>query len=381
MDFSLSEEQRDVKELASQILTDLATPERLRAVEASGDRFDTHLWSELASAGLLGVAVEEAYGGSNLGFDTLCLLIEEAGRTVAPVPLVPVLVSTLLPLQAFASEALKQSLLPAVVAGECLVTAALLEPNNDRVCLPSSIAVKSGDGWLLSGQKTMVPVAQHADKVLLAARSDDAGLIVALIDVGADGVRLTEQHATTGEPQFALELERVAVDGDAVIAVGERAQRMLEWIEQHTQAALCAMTLGVTEAMMRMTASYTSEREQFGVPIATFQAVSHRAADAYIDVMVLRLVTEQALALLTEQTEAAEAVSIAKIWAGDVAHRVSQSSQHLHGGIGVDCDYPLFRYCLWAKQLELTLGSSSAHLASLGDSVAAWATAQSVARL
>jgi alkylation response protein AidB-like acyl-CoA dehydrogenase len=85
--------------------------------------------------------------------------------------------------------------------------------------------------------------------------------------------------------------------------------------------------------------------------------------------------------LLTEQAEAGEAVSIAKIWAADVAHRVSQSSQHLHGGIGVDCDYPLFRYCLWAKQLELTLGSSSAHLASLGDSVAAWATAQSVARL
>ena len=104
--------------------------------------------------------------------------------------------------------------------------------------------------------------------------------------------------------------------------------------------------------------------------VATFQAVSHRAADAYIDVENLRLACQQAASLLSTQADATEAVLIAKIWASDVAHRVSQSSQHLHGGIGVDRDYPLFRYCLWAKQLELTLGGAKTYLTTLGDAIA-----------
>jgi alkylation response protein AidB-like acyl-CoA dehydrogenase len=122
--------------------------------------------------------------------------------------------------------------------------------------------------------------------------------------------------------------------------------------------------------MLSMTAAYTSQREQFGRPIATFQAVSHRAADAYIDVQNLRLATQQAASLLSAQLDATEAVTIAKIWACDVAHRVSQSAQHLHGGIGVDRDYPLFRFCLWAKQLELTLGGGNSYLTALGDAIA-----------
>jgi alkylation response protein AidB-like acyl-CoA dehydrogenase len=122
--------------------------------------------------------------------------------------------------------------------------------------------------------------------------------------------------------------------------------------------------------MLKMTATYTSQREQFGRPIATFQAVSHRAADAYIDVQNLRLACQQAASLLSAQSNSTEAVLIAKIWASDVAHRVSQSSQHLHGGIGVDRDYPLFRFCLWAKQLELTLGGGSRYLKTLGDVIA-----------
>ena len=370
MDFSLTEEQRDVKELAGRILADLATAERQRAVDEAGERFDKHLWNQLAEAGLLGVATSEAYGGSDLGFDTLCLVLEEAGKNVAPVPLIPVLVSALLPIQAFASDSLKQAIIPAVVSGDALVTAALLEPGNDAIQLPSTSAVREGRGWLFTGQKTMVPVARHADRILLAARSEKEGLVVALVDRDSAGLSLVEQAATTAEPQFLLDLARVDVPEGAVLATGGKAEEILRWIEEHTQAALCAMSLGVVDSMMRMTARYTSEREQFGVPVATFQAVAHRAADSFIDVMVLRLVTEQAVALLTSGDEASEAVGIAKIWAGDVAHRVSQASQHLHGGIGVDRDYPLFRYCLWAKQLELSLGCSSAHLAALGDRIA-----------
>ncbi len=117
---------------------------------------------------------------------------------------------------------------------------------------------------------------------------------------------------------------------------------------------------------LRMTASYTSTREQFGRKIATFQAVGQRAANAYIDVECLRLVVQHAVWLLGEERPASEEVAVAKIWAGDTGHRVSFAAQHLHGGMGVDVDYPLHRYCLWAKQLELTLGSSADELERLG---------------
>ena len=114
----------------------------------------------------------------------------------------------------------------------------------------------------------------------------------------------------------------------------------------------------------------SEEREQFGVPVATFQAVGHRAADCYIDVECLRLVTQQAVSRLSLGLEAEEAVTIAKIWVGDVCHRVSQAAQHLHGGMGVDRDYGLFRYCLMARQIEMSLGTSAQLTEQLGQDVA-----------
>ena len=121
---------------------------------------------------------------------------------------------------------------------------------------------------------------------------------------------------------------------------------------------------------MRLSASYTSERQQFGVPVATFQAVGHRMADCYIDIECLRLTTYQAASLLHSEAEAATELAIAKIWAGDCGHRVSYAAQHVHGGTGIDRDYSLWRYCLWLRHNEMTLGGSSVHLATLGREIA-----------
>jgi len=375
MDFSLREEQRDVQGLASQILGDQVTSERLKALDATGYRFDEPLWQQLAEAGLLGVAIEEACGGSGMGFETLCLLLTEVGKAVAPVPMLPVLVSAALPLQRFAGDAIRQAVLPGLASGRSIVTAALVEPGNDDMLNPFAEARSDGDAWLLNGDKHMVALADRAQYVLLAARSP-AGPVVVLVDPRGQGVSLSPQQSTAGEPQYAMVLRDVRVPAEHVVASGERARAMLAFTRQVTLAGMAAQTLGVCEKMLAMTATYTSERHQFGVPIATFQAVSHRAADAYIDVANLRLVTEQAASLLEQGEDAGEAVTIAKIWAGDVACRVSQSAQHLHGGIGVDRDYALFRYCLWAKELELRLGGSASYLAELGDDIARWAKAR-----
>lgn len=369
MDFSLSEEQQDVQALAAQILTQEVTVDRLKALESGEERFDEALWQQLGESGLLGTAIAEKHGGMGFDFETLCLLIEEVGKTVAPLPVIPVLAGAAQTLQQFASDTLCERWLSGVASGKTLLSVALTEPGRDDPTQPVTRLEPAGAGWALHGHKSMVVCADRASAILLTARLEGE-LVLLAIDPSARGVALTPQHVTTGEPQFSLHFDAAPVTQDDIIATGASARCAIQSMVQHTLVANSVMTLGVTETMLKMTAAYTSQREQFGRPIATFQAVSHRAADAYIDVENLRLACQQAASLLSAQADATEAVLIAKIWASDVAHRVSQSAQHLHGGIGVDRDYPLFRYCLWAKQLELTLGGGKAYLTALGDAIA-----------
>ncbi|MEH6593790.1 MAG: acyl-CoA dehydrogenase family protein [Halioglobus sp.] len=367
MDFSYNEAQQEVSALARKILGDQTQPEHLAKIDKQLDRFDPKLWADLAQAGLLGIAVNENHGGMGLGFETLCLLIEEVGRTVAPVPLVPVLVSAAATLQKFASEEINGRYLPELVSGQTLLSAALIEPANENPGNPATRATKTEHGWALTGIKHCVPFAHSAKRVLLTAQSED-GLVALLLDPKADGVTLNRQQVTAGEPQFEVVLD--AAKTTEVVALGDQASQLAQWMFEATAAAYSAMATGLCDKMMRMTASYTTERHQFGVPVATFQAVGHRAADCFIDIECLRLTSQQAISMIDQELDATEAVLVAKIWTGDVCHRVSQASQHLHGGMGVDRDYPLFRYCLWARQIELTSGSSAELLDTLGSNIA-----------
>lgn len=372
MDFGFSEEQQDVTNLARSMLSDLVTAEKLKAYdEYAAERFDRELWQQLAEGGLLGVAVEESYGGMGFGFIELCLFIEELGRTIAPVPAITHLVSAAMPIQKFGSEQQKSNYLPGVVSGEKLLTAALNENLNDNPANPlATTAVVEGDGYRVSGQKSHVAFAAQADRVLVSARVD-GGVVVLLVDPKADGVSLTPLTVSSYEQQYVMEMDGVVVGAADVLAGADRGVEVMTWLSQRTMAAVCAHQLGIADHCTRLTATYTSERKQFGVPVATFQAVGHRAANCFIDVECLRLNTYQSVSRLAGELEATNEVEIAKIWAGDVGHRVSYASQHLHGGMGIDRDYELWRYCLWARQNELVLGSSAQLLSSLGKRIAA----------
>ncbi|HEY7774909.1 MAG TPA: acyl-CoA dehydrogenase family protein, partial [Kineobactrum sp.] len=177
-------------------------------------------------------------------------------------------------------------------------------------------------------------------------------------------------QVTHFEPHYQVQLQDVRVPA-ADIVCREGGETVIEWIRDRCIAALCAQQLGAADHAMRMAAGYTSERQQFGVPVATFQAVGHRMADCYIDVECLRLCAYQAISMLTAGGDARTEVQIAKIWAGDVGHRVSYACQHVHGGTGIDREYPLWRYCLWLRYNEMTLGGSNAHSAELGSRLAA----------
>jgi alkylation response protein AidB-like acyl-CoA dehydrogenase len=371
MDFQPSEMEREIRDLARKILEESATQDRLREVERGDVNFDAALWAALAKANLLGVALPEDQGGMGQGFGELAVLIEECGRAVAPLPSIPTLVGGALPIARFGSDAQRARILPEVARGATLLACALEDADGADPLAPSTRATRDGQGWRLTGEKLGVAYGAQAARVLVSASAErGAGLF--LLDPAASGVAREDLISTAFEPEVALSLEGAVVAADDVlVAPGPEGDAALRWIVQRVQTALCAMQLGVCERALRMTAEYTSTREQFARKIATFQAVGQRAANAYIDVECLRGVVQQATWLLSEERPADEEVSVAKVWAGDVGHRVSFAAQHLHGGMGVDVDYPLHRYCLWAKQLELTLGSSAVHLERLGAALAA----------
>ncbi len=370
MNFTISEEQQSAQQLAQQILSDFTEVDKLKAMEQQQQSFDADLWQALAKAGLLGLDIAEEQGGTGLGFSSLTTLCEEVGRTVAPVPVIPVLVSAAGTLRRFASDSQKDQWLPGVASGTTVIGAALEEYNNDDPTAPSCSAQKMEGGYAISGTKICVSAATSANRILLSAHTGDE-LIVALIDPRAAGITLNPQLVSTGETRHELVMAKVQVPTEDIVATGSEALAAMDWAHLATRTALAAMAVGLCDKMMRITGQYTSEREQFGRPIATFQAVSHRVADCYIDVECLRLVTQQAASLIDEGRPAKDAVQIAKIWCGNAAHRVSQAAQHCHGGTGVDRDYPLFRYCQWARQIELTSGSSAQITGELGQAICA----------
>ncbi len=366
MDFSYSEAQEDVRRLARQILEDLSTHERLVAVEKSEEGIDRALWSELGKSQLLGVALPEAHGGSDMGFTTLALLLEEIGRVVAAVPAIPTLVMGALPIARFGSEGQRQRWLPRVASGETLLSGALHEEGGQDPAQPAALAQPQDDGWRLSGHKICVPAAHVAERVVVPARTQDGAVGLFLLDPGAEGVSLGSQEVTHHERQHELRLDAARVGADDVLVPPQADAAAARWLALHSAAAYCALQLGISDRALEMTAHYGGERRQFDRPIGSFQAFHMRAGDAFIDAQSMRLTTLQAVWRLEQELPAEDAVAVAKYWAAEGGHRVGYATQHLHGGIGIDVDYPLHRYYLWAKAVELTLGAAPIQLERIG---------------
>jgi len=366
VDFSFDDDQRALAELARQILSDGSANESLRALERSGaPRFDRALWKKLAEAGLLGIAVPEAEGGAGMGFLELALLVEQMGRTMAAVPLLETLVLGALPLERFGSEAQRSRWLPRVVQGDAVLTAALLEAD-DEAALPATRAVRDGDGWRLDGEKLCVPAGAIADLFLVPARTGEDASTLFLVEAGAKGLRVVPLDTTAGQPEARLELAGVrAAAGDVLGRPGQGAE-VTAFIRLRGSAALASEALGVCAEALRLTAEYVKTRKQFDQAIGTFQAVGQRAADAYVDTEAIRLTSWQAAWRIAEGLPAEDAVAVAKFWAAEGGQRIVHTAQHLHGGIGVDRDYPLHRYFLRAKQIELSLGGATGQLRALG---------------
>jgi acyl-CoA dehydrogenase len=359
MDFSLTEEQQELSELARRILTDRMTLAHLKERDNSEDWYDDATWRELAKANILGIAIPEAHGGLGLGLLDLCLVLREVGRTVAPLPAVWTLVAAALPIARFGTEE-QQAVLSQVAAGDVVLTAALQEYNAEPSD-PQTTAKPDGDGWRIEGVKTAVPAMNVAQAVVVSARTD-AGTGLFVVPVSAAGITGARQETTNNEPVFEVRFDGVQVDGGARLG-GDDA---LEWALARTTVALCAVASGMSDEAMRITANYTTERKQFDRAIGTFQAVGQRMAECFIDNQAIELTMLQAATHLDEGREVPAEVATAKFWASDGGNRVAHAALHVHGGISIDLDYSIHRYFLGLKQIEFTLGAATPQLVALG---------------
>jgi alkylation response protein AidB-like acyl-CoA dehydrogenase len=368
MDFNPSDEQVMVRDLARGILAEELTPERLKRLERDEEWIDRPLWATFADAGLLGLAVPAPLGGMGFGLLETCALLHEVGRAVAPLPLLPSLLGALA-IAAFGDEAQKRAWLPPLAAGELILTVALEDAASSDPAAPATRARAERDGFVLDGEKRLVPAAALARRVLVPASTGD-GVGIFLVDPRAAGVHLVPRRISTGEPLFTLTLAGVRASADDLLGGGPRGDGAARWLYERALAAVCATQVGVSERALELVAAYVREREQFGVPIGAFQAVQHRAADCYIDLEAMRWATWRTAWRLAADLPATRETAVAKFWAAEGGARIAAAAQHLHGGIGVDMDYPLHRYFLWSKALELTLGGATPHLVRLGRDMA-----------
>lgn len=371
MDFTFSEDQNAIRALANQIFGDRATDEFLLNFSREGATYDDALWQTLAEQGLLGITVAEQYGGTGLGFTELCLMLEEQGRRVAPIPLYSSLVLGALPLSEFGSAAQCERYLKPLAAGELKLSAAIAELGASSAVAGRVSASANGDGkWVLNGELQCVPDAPVANALLIPAYNGDQ-VTVFIVDCDASGLAIEAQLSSLGDNEGNISLQNVSVDADAVLGGVDGGQAVLDWLELRAETALCALTLGVTEEALKRTAEYTCERKQFGMPIGAFQAVAMQAADAFIDVEAIRSTYWLALYKLTQGLPAEAEVRCAKWFTADAGHRIVYRTQHLHGGMGADVEYPIHRFFLWAKHLGLMLGGRSVQVAKLGALLAA----------
>jgi len=348
MTTTANESREAIRELATDLFGRQLDAARRDKVEATADRFDRELWAAIAEAGLLGVAVSEDNGGLGLGATELTLVLEQLGRVVAPIPLVDTTVAAWC-LDMHGSAEQRARWVSRLVSGAAVAA----------VAVPASTAGLRLDGDRLSGTSIGVPWAHVADVLLLPV--DDR---VVCVDPHADGIASTREDTTGRAVALTMQFTNVPVEPLGGDGVGS-------WLVTRIRLTQSAVQAGVVDAAVRMTASYTSEREQFGKPLSTFQSVALKAADAYLDATVIRATALQAAEALDNGDDAELEILTAAWWAAEAGQHAVHLTQHLHGGMGADVTYPVHRYFLWAKQIELMLGGASALLAELGDALEA----------
>lgn len=366
MDFEFNEDQLTMRDTAARVFTDMCSDDKVKHLTNARAATTMHkqLWQQLADLGILGLPFAEQYGGMDMSLVELCLVLEQQGRTVAPIPLIPTIVGAAMTIAAGDNEQLKEDCIGKVIAGDML-----LSPCSGYTGIQSFAALsilKDQQGLVFSGRGSFTPYAGLADAFVVAVDSDVES-VIALVAKDTVGLSVVEQVAINDEPAGYLLFDNAQIPASNIIAQGANASSLIEQQDQRTWIAQAALQVGVLDEGLKRAAEYVSERKQFGRPLGAFQAVGQQAANAFMENETLRSAYWRALEDVEQGNDLAMSATVAKFWVGTAAHNSAHTFLHIHGGIGQDLDYPIHRYFLWAKQTERYLGAPEAMAVKIGD--------------
>lgn len=367
---ALSEEQTLIRDQAKAWATGEAPVNTFRALRDSGDlkRHSPELWRAMSEMGWTGIVVPEEYGGSDLGFLTFGLVLQETGRQLTASPL---LVSALAGASALVlggSDAQKQAVLPAIVDGSAVLTLAVDEAPRHNPQHIGLRAEQSGDSYVLTGSKTFVPEGAIATHLVVAARTsgnenDDSGITLFLVPADADGIDRESLDTVDSRGYTNINFNGVSVEAAAVLGSVDEGRTLLDAILDRARVGISAEMFGTACQAFDMTLEYLKTRVQFGKPIGSFQGLGHRAADLFSEMELAQSCLEAALtALDTNADDSALLVSVAKCKVGDFMHHVSNELIQIHGGIGMTDELDAGFYLKRARAAEAAWGNQAWHV-------------------
>ncbi|HEX4658751.1 MAG TPA: acyl-CoA dehydrogenase family protein [Streptosporangiaceae bacterium] len=338
--------------------------------DVNEDGYDWALWKELGQAGLLSLALPAELGGDGLGVMDVAVLLTEVGRRAASVPALATLVLGVLPVVRWGDRDLQQVLLAGVAAGDAVLTAAVREVSDVMPQVPATTARLADRSGTVSGVKVGVPYAAAADWILVPASLASGVRRVVIVEKSASGVSLRRTPSASGEPEYTLRLDEAPV---AHVLGAHAGGRVLTDLHQLALAGACCLADGALAAALALTTAHVASRQQFGRPLAAFQAVAQQIADVYIASRTLHLATLSACWRLQTGLEAADDLDVAAYWLAEQAPAALMTCHHLHGGIGMDVSYPLHRYSSLVRDLVRFVGGAEYRLDRLGATAGAGA--------
>jgi len=364
MDFNLSEEQEMVKSMARDFLTDKFPKTVVKEIEESELGYSPEIWKEMAELGWMGLVFPEKYGGGDMTFLDLAVLLEEMGAACMPGPFFSTVVLGGMSILELGSDEQRQAYLPKIASGEAILTLALAEPSARYDATGIAVnATADGDGYVINGTKLFVPDAHVADYLICVARTSkgakpEDGITILIVDAKSPGISITVLKTIANDKLCEVVFNNVKVPKENVLGKPNEGWGEVQKIIERAAAAKCCDMAGAVQRALDMTVEYAKDRKQFGRPIGSFQIIQHYCADMATDVDGMRLSAYQAAWMLSESLPCTAEIAMAKTWAGQASHRVMALAHQIHGAIGVTIDHDLQYYTRRAKAAEVTFGDS-----------------------
>ena len=362
MKLTLTEEQEMIKKTARDFLSDKCPKAFVTQMEESDTGYSKELWQEMAELGWIGLAFPEKYGGGDMNFLDLAVLLEEMGQACLPSPFFSAVVLGGLPILDLGKEEQKQEYLPKLISGEKIFTLALTEPGYQNYDAASvTVEATPADGnYIINGTKLFVPDAHIADYLLCVARTKpENGITIFLADAKNPRINCTILKTVAGDKLCEVVFDKMPVPKANILGQLNPGRSAVQKIIERAAVGKCCEMVGNIQRVLEMTVDYAKERKQFDHPIGSLQIIQHYCADMATDIDGARFSTYQAAWMLSEGLPCTKEVAIAKAWIGEASQRVVALAHQIHGAIGVTIEHDLHFYTRRAKAAELAFGDAN----------------------